>query len=179
MKLSLKNSAMLFCLCLMSTLAACSRTVTDVGRPPVAGSSPGPISSSADVVKVLPESISLAADGDAEAKIKLSITKGFHVNANPATFSYLIATQLTAGKIDGITSSAPGYPPSEKKKFKFADQPLAVYEGEVPIRMNLHAEKSAASGPHSLPITILVQACDEEKCFPPATVKSTIELTVK
>jgi len=68
---------------------------------------------------------------------------------------------------------------AKRKKFQFADQPLAVYEREAPIKLILRAEKNAASGTRSLPITVKVQACDEEKCFPPATLNSTISVTVK
>jgi hypothetical protein len=93
----------------------------------------------------------------------------------------LIATQVTAGKVDGIKTGNPVYPAAGKKKFQFADQPLAVYEGEVLITLKVAYGdvNTGPSGPRSLPITVLVQACDEEKCYPPATVKSTIELTVK
>jgi hypothetical protein len=167
---------------LLIALSACNRggsTITS--ESPAAGSSPAPISSSADVVKIKTESVPVAADGNVDAKIWLSIAKGFHVNANPATFPYLIATQVTPGKVDGIKTGNPVYPVAEKKKFQFADQPLAVYEGEVLITLNVaySAQPTGPGAPRSLPITVLVQACDEEKCYPPATVKSIIELTVK
>jgi thiol:disulfide interchange protein DsbD len=170
------------CLLFVVALAACSGggSGTSSKSPAVAGSSsPAPVSSSADVVKIRPEGVSFPAGGNIETKILLSISPGFHVNANPATFSYLIATEVTAGKAEGITVGTPGYPAAEKKKFQFAEQPLAVYEGEVPIKLNLRAEKNAAAGPRFLPITVKVQACDEEKCYPPATLNSTISVTVK
>jgi hypothetical protein len=109
----------------------------------------------------------------------ISISPGFHVNANPATFSYLIATEVTAGKIAGIAVGTPSYPTAKKKKFQFAEQPLAVYEGDVPIKLNLRAEKGALAGTQSLPITVKVQACDEQQCFPPATLNSSISVTLK
>jgi len=43
----------------------------------------------------------------------------------------------------------------------------------------LRAEKNAAAGARSLPITVKVQACDEQQCFPPATLNSTISVTLK
>ncbi len=162
-------------------LAACTNGLHSKtgGNPVSASPTPTEISSSDQVVKVTSSAVSIPHDSSAEAIMKLSISTGFHVNANPATFSYLIATELTSGKVEGITVGTPGYPAAEKKKFRFAEQPLAVYEGEVPIKLNLRAEKNAAAGPRSLPITIKVQACDEEKCYPPATINSTISVTVK
>jgi predicted component of type VI protein secretion system len=178
------NRTFPFGLCLLivfalATLAGCSRgTSTDTAGKP---SSPIPaaISSSAQVVKVSSPPLSIPANGSADAVATLAISPGFHINANPATFSYLIATEVSPGKVEGVTVGAPGYPAAEKKKFQFAEQPLAVYEGEVPIKLGLRAEKNAAAGSRSLPITVRVQACDEEKCFPPATLNSTISVTVK
>ncbi len=147
--------------------------------PPSSSPTPAAVSSSAQVVKVNPLPVEISQAGTADATVKLLISPGFHVNANPATFPYLIATELTTGKTEGITVSMPAYPTPEKKKFQFAEQPLAVYEGEVSIKFNLRAEKSAAAGPRSLPITVRVQACDEKECFPPATLDATISVTVK
>jgi len=111
--------------------------------------------------------------------VTLSIASGFHVNANPATFSYLIPTELTAGTIEGITTAKPIYPQAEKKKFMFANEPLAVYEGEAQIRLPLRAEKNLTPGTHSMPLNIRVQACDHEQCFPPAGLKTNLAIEVK
>jgi hypothetical protein len=174
----------------LAALAGCSRgTGTDTtGNPPSSSATPAAISSSAQVVKVTSAPISIASNGSADAVITLSISPGFHINANPATFSYLIATELQPipSPDNPIETGTPVYPSPVKKKFVFAEQPLAVYEGDVTIRLPLHfasAGKSyvrVTSGAHlSQPITLRVQACDNEKCFPPATVDTTIPVEVK
>ena len=114
-----------------------------------------------------------------DAVIALSISPGFHINANPATFSYLIATEVTANKLEGINIGAPVYPAAVERKFQFAEKPLAVYEGEASIKLNLRAEANATTGRKSLPINVRVQACDEEQCFPPATINTTIPVTLQ
>lgn len=179
MKRLVSKSTLVFCLLLVGALEACGGGSGTSSIPPQVTESPVPVSTSADVVKIGSEAVSLSAGGSAIAKVILMISPGFHVNANPATFSYLIATDVTAGKVDGIVVGTPDYPAAEKKKFQFAEQPLAVYEGEVPVTLKLSAEKTAAAGFRSLPITVRVQACDEEKCFPPATLNSKISVTVK
>jgi hypothetical protein len=161
-------------------LGGCGRTPnsgTNAG--PAAATPPAGIPSSADVVKVTASPVTVARDSSAEAVVALSISPGFHINANPATFSYLIPTEVTAGKIDVITTGKPVYPTAEKKKFQFAAVPLAVYEGAARIKLPLRAEKNAAKGAHSLPINVRVQACDHEQCFPPATLNATISVEVK
>jgi hypothetical protein len=161
-------------------LVGCSRPNPSVAN--VAPSSPSPapgISSSADIVKVPSPAASVPAGGSADATVTLSISAGFHVNANPATFSYLIPTEVTNGKVEGITAGKPVYPVAVKRKFQFANEPLAVYEGDAQIRLPLRAEKSAAKGVRSLPVYVRVQACDHEQCFPPATLTTTMAVEVK
>jgi hypothetical protein len=163
-------------------LGGCARTSnsgTNSGSAaPRPSLSPG-ISSSADIVKVQPSSIVLPAGGKAQATVTLSIAPGFHVNANPATFAYLIPTEVTPGTVEGITVAKPIYPKAEKKTFMFAKEPLAVYEGEAQIGLPLRAEKNLTLGTHSMPVNITVQACDHEQCFAPTGLKTTVAIEVK
>lgn len=132
-------------------------------------------SSTAEVVKVIAHFIPKASG--APANVELEITPGYHVNANPATFPYLIATEVQPGKVDGVTVGKIEYPAGVAKKFAFADQPLSVYEGKVTIPIPL-AVTPAAKGQLMLPIKVRVQACDQEKCLPPATLDSAIAINV-
>src|SRR3954470_16253344 len=88
----------------------------------------------ADVVKASADAVEIKAGGSGEATVKLMVASGYHINANPASFSYLIATALQLQTNDDITADAPVYPASVTKKFKFSPQPLAVYEGEAVIK---------------------------------------------
>jgi thioredoxin:protein disulfide reductase len=166
------------CLLLAVALTACNGC-THSSKGPSSSSTPAAISSSAQVVKVTAVSVNVSQSSGADAVIALSISPGFHINANPATFPYLIATEATPGKLEGITAGTPVYPVAVKKKFQFAEEPLSVYEGEIPIKLNLRVEANATTGTRSLPVQVRVQACDEEQCFPPATINTTIAVTVK
>ncbi len=156
-------------------LAACK---TGSNVPSAATPSPN-VRSSADVVKVSATNVSLPAGGNADATVIISITQGYHVNANPATFSYLIPTEVTVHKREGLSANKPVYPTAEKKKFQFAESPLAVYEGEAQIKLPLRAEANAARGARSFPIDVRVQACDQEKCFAPDTLHVSLAVEVR
>jgi len=143
------------------------------------GTAPAAISSSANVVKVRAADLSIPAGGNADATVMLSISPGYHINANPATFPYLIATAVNPGKAEGIIAAKPIYPIAQKEKFQFAEEPLAVYEGEAQIRLPLRVEANAGKGARSLPIELTVQACDTEKCYAPDTLKTSITVDVK
>ena len=148
---------------------------------PKTTTSPSPlfVRFSSDVVKASAASASLSAGGTVDAVVTLSISTGYHVNANPATYSYLIATEVSANKDESIVPGTPVYPTAVKRKFQFADEPLAVYEGDAQIKLPLRAEANAAKGTHTLPLSIRIQACDEEKCFPPDTLRTQIAVEVK
>src|SRR5438034_6438864 len=105
---------------------------------------PTPVSSSAAVVKVRTERVIIPSSGETTATVTLSISSGFHVNANPATFSYLIPTEVIAESSEEINVDKAVYPAVRMEKFQFADQPLAVYEGETRIKSPLRAKAGAA-----------------------------------
>lgn len=160
------------CLILWLSVSACRNSSA-----PVASASPTPkeISSSDQVVKAFSHFIPAASP---PANIELVVSPGYHINAHPATFPYLIATEITPGKVDGITvGDKPAYPAPKMEKFVFADQPLAVYEGSVTIPITLTADP-AATGHRTIPFTIRVQACDTQQCFPPATLDAALPLDV-
>jgi Disulphide bond corrector protein DsbC len=144
-------------------------------QPTPSAATPSDVSSSAQVVKVVSHFI--PKSNSAPANVELEITPGFHVNANPATFPYLIATEVLPGKVLGITVGKIDYPAGVAKKFEFADQPLSVYEGKVTILIPLDVAPDA-KGQRMLPLKLRVQACDNEKCLPPATLDAAIAINI-
>ena len=132
-----------------------------------------------DVVRVDVPGAEIKAGGTTEATVKLTVANGFHINANPPSFSYLKATELTIEPGEGVTAGKPTYPPSVTRKFTFSNDPLAVYEGATEIRLPLAAEAGAKKGAQTLKGRLRVQACDEEKCYPPRTMDAPIPVTVK
>ena len=118
----------------------------------------------------------MSSGNSGEALVLLNIEAGYHVNANPATYPYLIATEVIADKVEGLEVGTPIYPAAKKQKFQFAEEALAVYEGQVEVKLPL---KVASKGSRSLPLRVRVQACDHEKCFPPATLNTNVSVEVK
>ena len=156
----------------MLVLTSCQKNSSQPAQSQV---TPSDVSSSAQVVKVFSHFIPKSTS--APANVELEITPGFHVNANPATFPYLIAAEVQPGKVEGITVGKIAYPAGVAQKFAFADQPLSVYEGRVtiPIALSIAAD---IKGQRMLPLKVRVQACDNEKCLPPATLDSAIAINI-
>jgi hypothetical protein len=135
--------------------------------------------SSADVVKASVPDIEIAAGGRSEAVVHLAVSPGYHINANPPTFPYLIATSVEAGPSKGITGGKPVYPTPVTKKFSFAEKPLAVYEGDAVIKLPLQAAADTAKGARVIQLMLRVQACDDSTCYAPAAINSDLHLTIK
>lgn len=134
------------------------------------------VRSSADVVRLQGSGTAMSQPGAGEALIVFTVDENYHVNANPATYPYLIATEITTDKVEELQVGKLIYPAAVKKKFEFAEEPLAVYEGQVQIRLTFTATRK---GTLLLPYHLRVQACDNEKCFPPATIDGKTSINVQ
>jgi thiol:disulfide interchange protein DsbD len=139
-----------------------------------------PSINSVDVVKASPQEVTIAAGESGEVVVRLQITGGYHVNANPPTFSYLKATQLEITPADGIAVEFITYPDALTKKFSFSpEKPLAVYEGETTLKARLKADKASKPGTHNLSAKLRVQACDDKVCYAPGAIDLVVPVNIK
>jgi hypothetical protein len=182
------NFAPIFCSLLLLVFTACSQsenaTKQTANASPNSSASESPVSTStkappADVVRAEVASVDVNAGSSAEASVKLTIADGYHINANPPSFPYLIATALQFQPSYYVTVGTPVYPASVTRKFAFSKDPLAVYEGEVTIKVPLKAESKAPKGEHTMGVRVRVQPCDEEACYPPRTIETSLPVTIK
>jgi hypothetical protein len=134
---------------------------------------------SVDVVKTVTQPVELAAGGSGEAVVRLTIQNGYHINANPPTYPYLIATVLAAPPANGVSLGNVSYPKPLNRQFVFAEKSLAVYEGDTEVKATVKADKSAQRGQQSLAATLRVQACDEAVCYAPGTLDLVIPVSIK
>ena len=114
----------------------------------------------------------------ARVAAKVTVEEGWHVNSNTPTFEYLIPTKLGLELPAGWSEETVRYPQHEMQTFAFADQPLAVYDGEFVILAELEIPAGAQNG--SVPVRgeLRYQACNHSQCLPPVTTGATVTLTV-
>jgi uncharacterized protein len=132
----------------------------------------------AQVVTATVEEVKLTAGGAGEATVRLDIAPGYHVNANPASDKFYVATELRAEPLAGVTAGKPVYPPGVPRTLGFEPKPLSLYEGSVRIRLPLRADAGAAKGRHTLRAKIRVQPCNDEACLQPRDIDAAIPLTI-
>ncbi|MDQ1590838.1 MAG: hypothetical protein QOG71_1465 [Pyrinomonadaceae bacterium] len=176
-------------LMLVASSACASNTTTTTNTP--ANSVNAPATSNANaatgasksplegIVRAGADTVEARAGGTTQATVRLLIADGYHVNANPATEKFLIPTSLEVKPEAGITAEKIVYPKPLTKKFPFAEVPLAVYEGDTRITFTLRVPRDAAPGQHALAARLRVQPCDDEKCYPPTTVETSIPVTIR
>lgn len=157
-------------------IAGCAKTPTNTSTTNASESAP---IRSIDVVKATPQPVTLAAGAEGYVDVALQINNGYHVNANPPTFPYLKATEFLITPSDGISVEFMRYPDAVTKQFKFAEKPLAVYEGSNVLKARLKADKSAKPGAHNLSAKLRVQACDDAVCYAPGEVEVQVPVTIK
>lgn len=140
---------------------------------------PAPKSPLEGIVRASADEVEARAGESVGAAVRLSIASGYHVNANPATERFLIPTSLEVKPEAGISVDKITYPQPLTKKFPFAETPLAVYEGDARITMSVSVPRDAAPGQHALAARLRVQPCDDEKCYPPTTVETSIPVMIR
>jgi Disulphide bond corrector protein DsbC len=170
-----QRKSVLLILCLLAI--SCSKSPTNDTQ--TAGATEPPSIASTDVVKATPREVTLARGESADAFVSLKIASGYHVNANPPSYSYLKATELEIQPAAGIAVEFMTYPDALTKKFSFAEKPLAVYEGETTLKARLKADKTAPPGQHNLSAKLRVQACDDKVCYAPGAIDVTLPVNIK
>ncbi len=136
------------------------------GRETVARAGPSPrdfeVPRTADHVHV---TATLVTGDRDEIVTTLEVDDGWHVNANPASFDYLIPTSVS---FEGLSATRVVYPTAVRIKPKFAPDGLDVYEGVVKVVALF--PKGALKGLGGIRGTLTVQACSNEVCLPPAEI---------
>lgn len=174
--LTQKSNFLLSSVTALLVLGGCSNRPTSTENPTPAG----PRITSESVVKASADITEVPVGGFGDAIVKVTVQNGYHINANPASFPYLIPTELDIPDTDEISINNTFYPSGLVKKFSFAkDDPLSVYEGETQLKVALEAAKTAGKGQRSLPGTLRIQACDDRVCYPPGSIAISLPVVIK
>ncbi len=140
--------------------AAPSAEDSDLASTPAAGVPPETMQDPAQLVASTLSLAEEAADGEGYRAftLTLEVEEGWHINANPASDEFLIATAVE-GKDAELQQVS--YPTAEKVRFAFADEEIAVYEGKVEIRGRVHPLNERAA------LVLTFQPCDDSRCLRP------------
>jgi len=105
-----------------------------------------------------------AGQGWRSFRLRLEIAPGWHLQANPASEPYLVATEVRA--VGGEARSL-RYPEGERFSSRYSQAPIAVYSGSVEIAGEVSASTER--------LVLSYQPCNEATCLPP--VERGLEIT--
>ena len=125
-----------------------------------------------------PDTLQLAQRGSGSALVKITIDKGYHVQAHPASADYLIATELTFKRLRGVRAGKLVYPAGTAYSLQGSDEKLSTYSGELVIQVPLRVTDEVRPGDYTLKGSLRFQACDDKSCFAPANLPVSLPVHV-
>ena len=109
--------------------------------------------------------------GDAvRVALKVSLPEGLHTQSNKPRDPLLIPTELSFDPPTGVTVNEIVWPPATDFNQAGQDKPLAVFEREFVIGVQLSLPSTAA-GDLAVPAKLRYQACDANLCYPPQSAE--------
>jgi hypothetical protein len=113
-----------------------------------------------------------SADGRQTITVTLEVGRGWHAYANPAGLDNLIPTTVQVSAKAKLEEVKVDYPPGKKVIDPALEQPVQVYEGKTPIKVNIRRPLLGGKPDDSpLELSIKYQVCNDKLCLPPKTVK--------
>jgi Thiol:disulfide interchange protein DsbD, N-terminal len=114
----------------------------------------------------------------AEYPLELRILKGYHIQANPASEPYLIATRVTVEPIEAISVAGTDYPKGIPFQLKGSKKSISTYEDKAKLIIRLQTNSAIAPGEKILKGKVRYQACDAIMCYPPTTLPFDLKVQV-
>lgn len=129
-------------------------------------------------VKTSPPSQAVAPGDTFELTLELTVAPGFHINSQKPEDELLVPTSVELKKDPALELKEVLFPEARKKKFKFSDKPLSVYEGQVKVKLKIELAEGLCGSNLEIEGKVRYQACDQEACLRPSSVpfKVTIKL---
>ncbi len=126
---------------------------------------------------VLPQT-KFAAGNSYPVLLELAIGNGFHINSAKPLEPELIPTTVTFSASDpAVTVGRVSFPDPILKKFKFAKDPLSVYEGTVYVAASVSFTEGAKE-PLTITAHLRYQACTDFACMIPVETDITVPLAL-
>ncbi len=111
-----------------------------------------------------------------QVAIIANIKPGFHINSHKPTDEYLMPTVVKFDETEGIMFGPVQYPEPQLKSFSFSTSKLSVYEGKAAIFTQSQLSDDISPSDVKVSGVLAYQACDDQRCFMPKTVRFEIPL---
>ncbi len=113
----------------------------------------------------------LPAGSSCRIAMVLDVKEGWHINQNPPADDLQIPTTFTMKSKHGSKLVNVKYPKGHKFEFAGFLEPLLVYEGQVVLLGTIEVPESAGGKTEEFELQVRYQACSDDRCEPPKTLK--------
>lgn len=120
----------------------------------------------------------IQADGKFSAEVNVQINENWHINSNKPSDEFLIPTELRIEPSDEYKVSRIIYPEPTLKRLAFAEQPLAIFEGDFNIRLEGKILQTADSLV-TVKGSLYYQGCNDQVCLPPTDLPFGLEIPIR
>ncbi len=120
----------------------------------------------------------LVAGQEYDLELVLVIDDGWHINANPASFDYLIPTKFSLEKRPGLRMVSVSYPKGEPYRLAAIEKPIVIYEKALRIPFRVAVASGATPGRLAAIGQLTVQACDDKTCLAPSQMPVRFSLEI-
>jgi protein-disulfide isomerase len=124
-----------------------------------------------------PPGLQAKIGGVTEARLKLELKSGFHVNSNMPSDQYLIPLQLTWNR-GPLEPAEVIFPPPQLEKVSFWPQPLSLFNGTFDLITRFKTTPTAAPGPAMVTGKLRYQACNDRECLMPKDVGVAMQVEI-
>lgn len=122
-------------------------------------------------IKTFTDKDSYSLKDTVKIAVKVNIKEKYHINSYSPNDPAFIKTEIVS-QSDKMKNTGIFYPPHKMYKFAFSDTEIPVYEGEQILGLAFVPEENAVEGEINIPVEFTYQACDNNACYPPKTLKS-------
>ena len=129
-------------------------------------------------VRVIPPAKAVSPGETLELTLELNIRPGYHINSQKPEDELLIPTSVEFKELPVVEVKEIIFPPAVKKKFKFSEKMLSVYEGQIKVKVRLKLADDFCGSSLELPGQVRYQACNNEACLRPMSLPFKVNLKV-
>lgn len=116
--------------------------------------------------------------GAAEARIRVQLRTGYHVNSNTPSEDYLIPLRLT-WQAAPLEVAEVIFPKPVMERYSFSPKPISVFTGDFDIVTRFRVPAGAPAGPAVMAGKLRYQACNHNSCLPPKTIEFRLPASVQ
>jgi hypothetical protein len=110
--------------------------------------------------------------------VRLELSDGWHINANPATRPELVPSTLTMQSDLPLEMLVIEYPRAEPLRAGGLDEPIGVLRGKPVVRARATLGSRATPGKAMLSLRLKYQACDDQRCLAPREIEWRVPVEV-